>query len=66
VDESRLAKEVGVFALDPEDLIALEGYITEYSADFGLDAKEILQGQFVKILPLSKRPYGNMYCPMPK
>jgi len=66
VDESRLAKEVGVFELDPEDLIALEGYIKEYSADFGLDAQEILQEQFVKILPLSKRPYGNMYCPMPK
>lgn len=66
VDESRLAKEVGVFDLDADDLAALEEYVTEYCSDFGLDAQEILQEPFVKILPLSKRPYGNMYCPMPR
>ena len=67
VDESRLAtKEVGVFELDNDDQAALEGYITEYSADFGFDPQDILKERFVKILPRSKRPYGNMYCPMPK
>lgn len=66
VDESRLAKEVGVFELDVDDRAALEGYVSEYCADFGLDAAEILRERFVKILPLSKRPYGNMYCTMPK
>lgn len=66
VDESRLAKEVGVFELDADDLAALEGYVSDYCADFDLDPQEILQERFVKILPLSKRPYGNMYCPMPK
>jgi len=67
VDESRLAtKEVGVFELDDDDQIALEGYIAEYGADFGIDPQEILKEQFVKILPRSARPYGNMYCPMPR
>ena len=66
VDETRLAKEVGVFDLDAADRADLEMYINEYCKDFGLDAKEILLERFVKILPLSARPYGNMYCPMPK
>lgn len=66
VDESRLAKEVGVFDLDADDMNALSGYIREYCDDFKLDADEVLQERFVKILPRSKRPYGNMYCPMPK
>lgn len=66
VDESRLAKEVGVFDLDDSDKIELEGYVKEYCKDFGLDAQEVLKEGFVKVLPRSKRPYGNMYCPMPK
>lgn len=66
VDEARLAKEVGVFELDAEDSDALKGYISDYCKDFGLDADAVLAEPFVKILPRSKRPYGNMYCPMPK
>ena len=66
IDESRLAKEVGVFDLDDNDRDELEGYIKEYSNDFNLDARRILDEQFFKVIPRSKRPYGNMYCPMPK
>jgi len=66
VDESRLAKEVGVFALDDTDRAELAGYIDEYCTEFGLDAGEIMQEEFVKVLPRSKRPYGNLYCIMPR
>jgi glutamate synthase domain-containing protein 3 len=66
VDESRLAKEVGVFELDESDRKELEGYIRDYCKDFKLDANEVLSEGFVKVLPRSKRPYGNMYCPMPR
>lgn len=66
VDEARLAKEVGVFDLDENDRTDLEGYVKDYCNDFALDANEILKERFVKIAPRSKRPYGNMYCPMPK
>jgi len=66
VDETRLAKEVGVFDLDADDRNALEGYIKEYCKDFDLDPGQILAEQFFKVLPRSKRPYGNMYCPMPR
>jgi len=66
VDESRLSKEVGVFELTEEDSAALEGYLKEYCQDFGLKLKDVLMEKFVKILPKSKRPYGNMYCAIPR
>jgi glutamate synthase domain-containing protein 3 len=66
VDEGKLAREVGVFELSPEDRKELEGYLKEYCKDFNLDLKEVLQEKFIKVLPKSKRPYGNMYCPMPR
>jgi glutamate synthase domain-containing protein 3 len=66
VDESRLAREVGVFELTAEDEKELHGYLLEFCKDFKLDIKEVLAERFVKILPRSKRPYGNLYCPMPR
>lgn len=66
VDEGKLAREVGVFELTAEDRQELEGYLRDYCTDFGIDFAEVMQEQFVKILPKSKRPYGNMYCPVPR
>lgn len=66
VDESRLAKEVGVFELDADDKAELETHLKGYCDDFGIKLADVLAEPFVKILPKSKRPYGNMYCPMPK
>mgnify|MGYP002410955709 FL=1 len=66
VDESRLAKEVGVFQLDADDRRELELHLKNYCDDFGLNLAEVMAEPFVKVLPKSKRPYGNMYCPMPK
>lgn len=66
VDESRLSKEVGVFELTPEDRSALEEYLEDYCQDFGLKLKDVMKEKFVKVLPKSKRPYGNMYCAMPR
>ena len=66
VDEGKLAREVGVFELTREDQKELEAYLKEYCKDFGLEPQEVLKEKFVKILPKSKRPYGNMYCAMPR
>ncbi len=66
VDESRLAREVGTFDLTAEDERELKGYLQEFCKDFKLDIEEILAERFVKILPRSRRPYGNLYCPMPR
>ena len=66
LDESKLSKEVGVFELTPEDRKELEGYLKEYCKDFKLDLAEVLREKFIKIMPKSKRPYGNLYTIMPK
>lgn len=66
VDEKKLSPEVGVFELTEKDTKELEGYLNEYCVDFKLDVKVVMKEKFVKVLPKSKRPYGDLYCPMPK
>lgn len=66
VDEAKLSLEVGVFELTGEDQKELQEYLKDYCKDFKLDFEEVMGEKFVKILPKSKRPYGNMYCPMPR
>ncbi|RII27685.1 MAG: hypothetical protein CXR31_05495 [Geobacter sp.] len=66
VDEAKLSREVGVFELTAGDRLELEGYLKEYCRDLKIDLKEVLAEKFVKVLPKSKRPYGDLYCPMPR
>jgi len=66
VDETKLSREVGVFELTANDESVLKGYLEDYCNDFGIDLQEVLKEKFVKVVPKSKRPYGNMYCPMPR
>ncbi|UFS70480.1 hypothetical protein LPW11_21745 [Geomonas sp. RF6] len=66
VDEAKLSREVGVFELTPTDEIALHAHLEEFCSDFGVELQEVLSEKFVKVVPKSKRPYGNMYCPMPR
>jgi glutamate synthase domain-containing protein 3 len=66
VDEAKLSLEVGVFDLTEEDQAELREQVQNFCADFGLNAEEVLKEKFVKVLPKSKRPYGNMYCQMPR
>lgn len=61
VDKTRIGKEVSVFDLDQADEAKLTEVLTEYSKDLGLDDKEIMQEKFIKLVPVSHRPYGNMY-----
>lgn len=61
VDKSRIGKEVSVFDLTADDEAKLNEILTEYCNDLGMDLKEIMQEKFVKLLPVTHRPYGNMY-----
>ncbi|SNS25498.1 glutamate synthase (NADPH) GltB3 subunit [Humidesulfovibrio mexicanus] len=49
--------------VDDADTAAITGIVKEYAKELGLDAKEILAADFVKIKPFSHRPYGNLYVP---
>jgi glutamate synthase domain-containing protein 3 len=62
VEEYQLGKEVGVRQLDDQDWGIVKQYVGEYSTHFGFDTSEIIKGKFQKLLPVSKRPYGNIYA----
>ena len=61
VDEHQLGREVGVAELDADDRATLEELVGEYCHHFAGDEGGILAGQFVKLFPLSLRPYGRLY-----
>lgn len=61
VKEWQLGKEVGIAELDEDDHRALAKLVEEFAAHFGHNAGQILAAPFVKLFPLSLRPYGQLY-----
>jgi glutamate synthase domain-containing protein 3 len=53
---------VGTAELDGEDRSVLEELVSQYAAYFKLDAREIMGHRFLKIYPVSNRPYGRLYA----
>lgn len=62
VDKTRLGKEVSVFDLEEKDYKILETQLREYCDDLGIDYEEVMKEKFVKLVPVSHRPYGNLYA----
>ena len=62
VNEKYCGKEVGIMPLDSEDTAALRAYLKEYCEDLSLDLEEIMKKKFKKLMPVSLRPYGNLYA----
>jgi glutamate synthase domain-containing protein 3 len=62
VEEYTLGKEVSVLDLDAKDEKLLKKHLSEYCKHFELDLDELLSKPFIKLLPVSSRPYGNMYA----
>ncbi|NMG82898.1 MAG: hypothetical protein GIS02_01675 [Methanosarcinales archaeon] len=48
--------------LDEKDLKLLKKHLAELCEYFGLDLEEVMSKPFVKLLPVSSRPYGNLYA----
>ncbi|MBU4220912.1 MAG: hypothetical protein KKA10_04695 [Euryarchaeota archaeon] len=61
VDPYHLGKEVSCLELSEEDVKLIGSYLKEYCEYFGFDYNEVMGGKFTKLVPLSHRPYGNMY-----
>lgn len=61
VDPYNLGKEVNCLELSSEDKNMISIYLKEYCEYFGFDFKEVMSGKFTKLVPLSLRPYGNLY-----
>jgi len=62
VDKKMCGAEVGVLDLEEEDVKVLRSELAEYCKDFNLDIEEIMKKPFKKLLPVSSRPYGNLYA----
>ena len=43
------------------DFKIIEALVKEYCSHFGVDPQEVLNAKFLKILPVSKRPYEKLY-----
>jgi glutamate synthase domain-containing protein 3 len=62
VDELQLGKEVQIGQPAERDRALLARLVGQFARHFGYDADEILSGSFVKLSPLSVRPYGKLYA----
>ncbi|MGQ9629588.1 MAG: hypothetical protein ACUVXI_04630 [bacterium] len=62
VPDYKLGKEVSRASLTDEDMALLEGELREFGSEFGMDSDTIMDGEFIKLLPVSLRPYGKIYA----
>ncbi len=58
----QLGKEVSILKLTKEDLRELRAYVEEFASHFHFDSEEIMREKFIKLLPLTLRPYGKLYA----
>jgi len=62
VHEQFLGKEVGIVPLTADDEWLIQHYVQKYAEHFKVAAEPLMQGSFIKLLPLTKRPYGQLYA----
>lgn len=65
LDELSVGKEVGFADLADEDIRVMSDLVTQFCSRLSLEAEPLLEaihsGEFIKLYPYSKRPYGNLY-----
>lgn len=64
VEPWQCGAEVGVVEVGEEHMAELRPVIQEYATAMGMDADEILSAPFVRISPMSHRPYAKLYASM--
>jgi glutamate synthase domain-containing protein 3 len=57
-----IGEEVAIRDLTKEDTKLLRGLVEEFCSHYGLDADKIMESKFNKLIPVSSRPYGNLYA----
>ena len=56
-----LSYNIKVKSLDKEDMKELEKYVKNYCRFFGEDYETVMKKPFKKLVPISSRPYANLY-----
>jgi len=62
VDASYVGKEVGQEQMNEDDHWLLQRLVQEYADTFEIDSKDIFNIPFIKLVPRTKRPYGQLYA----
>ncbi len=62
IKDYQLGKEVKRVRINNEDNKLLRKYLKEYCIYFSLDLKRIMDGNFIKLVPSTHRPYGKLYA----
>jgi glutamate synthase domain-containing protein 3 len=58
---ANVGKEVKTEELGERDFSLLKQITNEFCDHFELDARTVLRGEFMKLVPQSSRPYGALY-----
>lgn len=61
LDPAQLGREVGMVDLDDECWNRLRVHLGEFCSKFGLEEKDFCREQFIRLCPVSLRPYGKVY-----
>lgn len=64
VESWQCGAEVGITPVGEEHMAELRPVIEDYAAAMGMDAEEILADPFIRIAPMSHRPYAKLYASM--
>lgn len=62
VADRQLGKEVGRMPMEAADRQQVEELVEMYCAHFGASPEHILSRPFIKLVPRSRRPYGQLYA----
>ncbi len=62
VNDYQLGKEVGKRPMEEDDKRIVEKLCEEFCTDMGYDGSEISVNDFQKLVPVTLRPYGNLYA----
>ena len=62
ITRHQLGAEVGSRYLDESDHKLLQKILMEYCEDLSLDYQEVMSKEFIKLVPVSHRPYGRLYA----
>ncbi|MDF2957409.1 MAG: Glutamate synthase domain 3 [Candidatus Alkanophagales archaeon MCA70_species_1] len=62
VEPWQLGKEVGIVDMEAEDWKFIEKHVGDFCEIFGIKEDEVLGGSFLKLKPVTKRPYGKVYA----
>lgn len=62
IKDYQLGKEVGVVELNDQDRSILKELVSDFANEMEYDFDEIMKEEFLKLIPVSHRPYGNLYA----